>query len=91
MAERKRESKFAGLREGIAQAKAQAQPEAHQERRRDRAKSTDPAWKQHTILLSRKNHVAACAILLQRDNGTDLSDLLDNLLGDWVQQQQAKA
>lgn len=50
-------------------------------------KRSDPAWKQHTVMLKKENHLAALNILRRQDNGRDISDLLDNLLEQWLKKQ----
>ena len=54
-------------------------------------KRSDPAWKQFSFLLKRDTQRAAAAILLQRNDGKDLSDLMQCLLEGWVEKQKAKA
>jgi hypothetical protein len=50
-------------------------------------KRSDPAWKQHTVMLRKENHIAACEILRRQENGKDISELLDSLLEGWVKKQ----
>jgi len=41
-------------------------------------------------MLEKATHRAALGILLHQDNGTDISDLLNQLLAQWVEQNQIK-
>jgi hypothetical protein len=42
-------------------------------------------------MLEKETHMAALDILRHQDSGTDVSDLLNGLLADWVRQHQPKA
>lgn len=53
-------------------------------------KRSDPAWKQHTVLLRKETHLEALDILRRQENGPDISELLDSLLEQWVKKQQRK-
>lgn len=53
-------------------------------------KRSDPAWKQHTVMLRKENHLAAVDILRRQDKGQDISELLDSLLEQWLKKQQRK-
>lgn len=50
-------------------------------------KRSDPAWKQHTVMLRKENHLAALDILRRQEDGPDISELLDSLLEQWVKKQ----
>ena len=50
-------------------------------------KRSDPQWKQFSVLLKRGTQRAATDILRQRDDGQDLSGLVQNLLENWVKRQ----
>jgi hypothetical protein len=73
------------------------QLEARSELRREEApvrsvgrppgKRSDPAFKQYAFLLRRETHRAADAILRDRDDGEDMSGLMQTLLESWVKQQ----
>jgi|SRR6516164_8965206 len=51
-------------------------------------KRSDPAWKQFSILLKRETQREAAAILKAKDEGRDLSGLVQSLLERWIKQQQ---
>jgi hypothetical protein len=42
-------------------------------------------------MLEKETHLAALDILRRQDDGTDVSDLLNDLLADWVRQHRATA
>jgi hypothetical protein len=50
-------------------------------------KSSDPAWEQTTVQLKRATKQAARAILITRDS-QDLSEVLQQLLEQWVKKEQ---
>ena len=50
-------------------------------------KRSDPAWKQFSVLLKRDTQRQAANILRVKDDGLDLSDLLQNLLEGWIKRQ----
>jgi hypothetical protein len=87
--------KFSGLRAEIEKAKNNTGAPAHIEgaggKGRAPGKRSNPAWKQHTVMLEKETHRAALDILRRQDNGTDVSDLLNGLLADWVRVHQPKA
>jgi hypothetical protein len=84
--------KFSGLRAELEKAKSNTsdaeRDEARDGKGRAPGKRSNPAWKQHTVMLEKKTHLAALDILRRQDNGTDLSDLLNGLLAEWVKQHQ---
>lgn len=86
--------KFSGLRAALEKAKNDTSPAERAEARNGKGKApgkrSNPAWTQHTVMLEKETHRAALAILLREDNGTDVSDLLNGLLADWVRQHQAQ-
>jgi len=47
-------------------------------------KRSDPAWKQYSILLKKESHKKAGLILRQKYDGTDVSDLMEALLEQWL-------
>jgi hypothetical protein len=52
-------------------------------------KRSDPAWKQFSLLLKRETQRKAAALLRDKDEGLDLSVLVQNLLENWVKQQKS--
>jgi hypothetical protein len=52
-------------------------------------KRSDPAWKQFSVLLKRETQREAAAILKAKDEGQDLSGLVQSLLDRWLKQQRA--
>lgn len=56
-------------------------------RGRPPGKRSDPDWKPRTILMRTKTHRRVSALLLEQDDGPDLSELIDRLLGEWASKQ----
>jgi hypothetical protein len=92
------ESKFAGIFQSAAPAGATAAATPAPERTeaprpvarpvgRPPGKRSDPAWKQYSVLLRRETQRAAAAILREKDEGQDLSGLVENLLDNWIKGQ----
>ena len=52
-------------------------------------KRSNPAFKQFSVLLRRDTQRAATAILRDKDNGQDLSGLVQTLLEGWVNRQKS--
>jgi hypothetical protein len=50
-------------------------------------KRSDPAWKQFSVLLKRDTQREAAAILKAKDEGQDLSALVQSLLESWIKRQ----
>jgi hypothetical protein len=50
-------------------------------------KRSDPDWKPRTILMRTKTHRQVSRVLLDRDEGPDLSELVDELLSEWLGRQ----
>jgi hypothetical protein len=101
MADRKlTESKFAGIFQNAAPAAATAPepervdappPPAGRPLGRPHGKRSDPAWKQFSVLLRKQTQREAVTILRSEqteDDSRDLSDLLQELLEQWVARQQ---
>jgi hypothetical protein len=87
------ESKFKGLGSAIKEAQAHPAapgrteaPSTASGKGRAPGKRSDPAWRQHTVMLKRETHLEATDILRRQDNG-DVSDLLQTLLEQWVERQ----
>jgi hypothetical protein len=59
-------------------------------RGRPPGKRSDPAWKLYSHFLKRKTQRAAAALLLDRDDGRDLSDVLQALLEQWIVEEKRK-
>jgi hypothetical protein len=83
--------KFSGLRAELERASQEPSGGARTAHARKPGKRSNPAWTQHTVMLEKETHRAALAILLRQDDGTDVSDLLNSLLADWVRQHRATA
>jgi hypothetical protein len=49
-------------------------------------KRSDPAWKQFSVLLKRETQREAAAMLKAKDEGQDLSGLVQSLLERWIKQ-----
>jgi hypothetical protein len=96
------ESKFDKLFQN-ADAEPEAAPEKAPRRRAERqppastsrplgrppGKRSDPAWKQFSVLLKRETQREAASILRGKDEGLDLSGLVQNLLESWIKRQKS--
>jgi hypothetical protein len=51
-------------------------------------KRSDPEYKQYSVLLKKQTHRKVTSILRDQENGPDVSELLQQLLEQWLQQQQ---
>jgi hypothetical protein len=58
-------------------------------RAKPEGKRSDPAWKQYAVMLKKDSHKQATRILRDRYEGTDMSDLMESLLANWLQTQHA--
>lgn len=56
-------------------------------RGRPPGKRSDPDWAPRTILMRSKIHRRVSIMLLERDDGLDLSELVDELLTKWIAKQ----
>ncbi|MCI0755332.1 hypothetical protein [Teichococcus vastitatis] len=61
--------------------------EAGKGRGRPPGKRSDPDWAPRTILMRSKTHRRVSIMLLERDDGPDLSELVDQLLTNWLSKQ----
>ena len=52
-------------------------------------KRSDPAWKQFSVLLKKETQREAANILRAKNEGLDLSALVQNLLESWVERQKS--
>ena len=52
-------------------------------------KRSDPAWKQFSVLLKRDTQREAATILRAKDEGLDLSGLVQTLLESWIKRQKS--
>ncbi len=100
---RKAESKFAGIFQQATptaeasevEERSPARPETLQPSAasdtkrlgRPPGKRSDPAWKQFSVLLKRETQREAANILRTKDEGIDLSGLVQNLLDSWIKRQ----
>ncbi len=85
---------LAAIRQPQQEVRDEAAPPAPvEEQRRGRGrpagKRSDPEWKLYSHFLKKQTQRAATNILRNEDNGQDLSDLLQQLLAQWVAQRQA--
>ena len=51
-------------------------------------KRSDPEYKQYSVLLKKQTHRQVTAILRDQEDGPDVSELLQQLLEQWLEQQQ---
>lgn len=56
---------------------------------RPRGKRSDPAWKQFSVLLKKETQREAAKILRDKDEGQDLSALIQDLLVSWIKRQKS--
>ena len=56
---------------------------------RPAGKRSDPAWKQFSVLLKKETQREAANILRAKDEGLDLSGLVQNLLESWIKRQKS--
>jgi hypothetical protein len=95
----KPESKFAGIFQQATSAAETEEVTTHTEiphrpaspaakpLGRPPGKRSDPAWKQFSVLLKRDTQREAVNILRTKDEGLDLSGLVQNLLEGWIKRQ----
>ena len=62
-------------------------PEVQKGRGRPPGKRSDPDWAPRTILMRAKTHRRVSIMLLEQDGGPDLSELVDELLTNWISRQ----
>ena len=51
-------------------------------------KRSDPAYKQYSVLLKKQTHRQVTALLREQEDSPDVSELLQQLLEQWLEQQQ---
>jgi hypothetical protein len=51
-------------------------------------KRSDPAYKQYSVLLKKHTHRQVTTLLRGREDSPDVSELLQQLLEQWLEQQQ---
>jgi hypothetical protein len=81
---------IASIRQPAAEqpdAPAPASAEPMRGKGRPPGKRSDPAWKLYSHFLKKQTHREATNILRNEENGRDLSDVLQQLLEEWVSQQ----
>ena len=83
------ESKFAGIfQQGIAEAIATPErPAVLKALGRPPGKRSDPAFKQYSVLLRKHTHRAVDRILRDQEDGPDISELIQQLLEEWLDRQ----
>jgi hypothetical protein len=90
------ESKFSAIFQNSNAAEPEKAPERIEKPRpaakplgRPRGKRSDPAWKQFSVLLKKETQREAANILRAKDEGLDLSGLVQNLLESWIKRQES--
>jgi hypothetical protein len=81
---------IASIRQQAAEqpdAPAPASAEPMRGKGRPPGKRSDPAWKLYSHFLKKQTHREATNILRNEENGQDLSDVLQQLLEEWIRQQ----
>ena len=81
---------IASIRQQAAEhtdASAPTPAEPVRSRGRPPGKRSDPAWKLYSHFLKKQTHREATNILRNEENGRDLSDVLQQLLEEWISQQ----
>jgi hypothetical protein len=86
------DSKFTGVLSKLKQpqvAEPPLTPETTQVRGRGRphGKSSDPDFQPTTVILRKRTKRTAARILEDQETGQDLSDLIEELLTEWIQRQ----
>jgi len=66
---------------------AQTAPVLAAEPKKLQGKRSNPEWKQFSVLLKKESHKKATLILRERYEGTDISDLMEALLEQWLKSQ----
>ena len=84
------QSKYSGVLAKLKQPPVEEQPvtpEAPMERGRGRprAKSSDPDYQPTTVILRKRTKRTAARILEDEEIGQDLSELIEELLLEWIQ------
>jgi hypothetical protein len=59
-------------------------PEIQKGRGRPPGKRSDPDWAPRTILMRSQTHRRVSIMLLEKDGSPDLSELVDELLREWI-------
>lgn len=67
--------------------RAETQPSQAKPMGRPPGKRSDPSWKQFSVLLQKDTHKQAANILRDKDDGSDLSSLVQSLLEAWIKKQ----
>lgn len=62
-------------------------PEIQKGRGRPPGKRSDPDWAPRTILMRSQTHRRVSIMLLEKDGSPDLSELVDELLREWILKQ----
>jgi hypothetical protein len=90
------ESKFSAIFQNSTAAEPEKAPECMEKPRpaakplgRPLGKRSDPAWKQFSVLLKKETQREAAKILRDKDEGQDLSRLVQNLLESWIKRQKS--
>jgi hypothetical protein len=86
------QSKFAGALARLKQPPAEPLPEEPAvpssgggKGRPPTGKRSDPAWNRYTVLMRKATHKRASRRLEDLDTGQDLSELVDQLLTEWLE------
>jgi len=84
------QSKFSGVLAKLKQPPAGEQPVTPETlevrgRGRPRAKSSDPDYQPTTVILRKRTKRTAARLLEDQEAGQDLSELLEELLLEWIQ------
>jgi hypothetical protein len=91
MAESKFDKLFqnAGAEPENPRSRVEKQPPTARPLGRPPGKRSDPAWKQFSVLLKKETQREAANILRAKDEGLDLSGLVQNLLESWIKRQKS--
>jgi hypothetical protein len=83
------QSKFTGALANIRKppVKEKVQPSIERGRGRPRAKSSDPDYQSTTVILRKLTKRRAAHLLEDREMGKDLSELIEELLTEWLERQ----
>jgi hypothetical protein len=83
------DSKFTGVLKKLNQPSVEESPVPPETpvvrgRGRPRSKSSDPDYQSTTVILRKRTKRTAARILEDEETGQDLSDLIEELLSEWI-------
>jgi hypothetical protein len=84
------DSKFTGVLKklnhpSVAESRETSETPVVRGRGRPRSKSSDPDYQPTTVILRKRTKRTAARMLEDQETGQDLSDLIEELLTEWIQ------